>query len=635
MKDKFNRLRKYFINKNFKCRKLFKLLLILLIIVFIGLYIIAFFMKDYANHEWIRNLCREYVNGPRNVVALVLNKFKPGTMDYKTNIEIEDNEKQKRNIQKEMLINIISKVDKQKKIDIQLKQELNSNLYTFEDPLIVQDPYGMAPLTALVLYTSEKPELVSIKIIGKTEEADIKHTFTKQGYTTKHIIPIMGLYANCDNNIILTSIDEQGNKKEKIINIQTEDIKNDLQYINLVVYKGNIEKYQEGLNFSYSSIDQKGMKMAFDIDGDIRWYLNDIGVFAGNFNKAKSLFISYGNVLFGDNIICEMNYLGKILNMYYYPAGVHHDIYLTNHKTILVTGNHKDTEYDLISEINLNDGKILKNIDYRKLFPRTRIPLFMYTTKDWIHMNSIVEYEGDVIISSNTQSAIMRNSKEGEIKWILADPRDFTTYWKQYLLTPIGKDFEYPYNQHAVEILPDYDHNPETIDILLFDNGSSRFLADEELQKNIKLGKAVEPRLYSRLVHYRINEKEKTVEQIWQYGKERPELFSISRGDADLLDNGNILGTFNQENGFKKWEKIIKREFPDISMRGTIYVEVDKNKEVIWECSANSNKSNNKYLDYRLERLPIYNNDNDYMDIEKEMNNFVPMEVLKKYGYQN
>lgn len=214
----------------------------------------------------------------------------------------------------------------------------------------------------------------------------------------------------------------------------------------------------------------------------------------------------------------------------------------------------------------------------------------------------------------------MRNSKEGKIKWILADPRDFTTYWQQYLLKPIGNDFEYPYNQHAVEILPDYDHNPDTIDILLFDNGSSRFLVNEELQKNIKLGKAVEPKLYSRLVHYRIDEKNMTVEQIWQYGKERPELFSPTRGDADLLDNGNVLGTFNRDFGIYK---------------NSIYIELTSNKDIIWECYATSNLTSNNYFDYRLERLPIYNDDNDYMDIEKEMNNFVPMEVLKKYGYQN
>lgn len=631
----FNNIKKYFINKESKYKNIIKKIFILLFIIFLGLYVIAFFMKDFANHTNVKKLCQEYVNGPRNVVALMVNKIFPETMTYKTNI-IFQQDKKDISIADKMLMDIVSRINKQKEVDNQLNKELESGTYTFDDPLIVQDPYDMAPLTALVLYTSEKPELVSIKIVGKTEKSDIEYTFTKQGYTTKHIIPIMGLYANNDNTVILTSVDEQGNKKEKQINIQTEDLKNDLQNINLTVFKGNVDNYQKGLNFSYASVNQESIKMAFDINGDIRWYFTNPLMLVNNFNEGKSIFVICGNDWYGDTIICEMNYLGKILNMYYYPAGVHHDLYLTNHNTMLVTGNHQETFEDLVSEINLNDGKVVSNIDYRKLFPRTRVPVALYNKnfpQDWTHMNSVVEYDGDVVISSNFQSTIMRNSKDGKIKWMLADPRDFTTYWQQYLLKPIGEDFEYPYNQHAVEVLPDYDHNPDTVDILLFDNGSSRFLADEELQKNIRLGKEVEPKLYSRLVHYRINEKDMTVEQIWQYGKERPELFSPTRGDADLLANGNILGVFNQEKGV--YASMLKQENPDIIMQDTVYVEVNQNKDVIWECYASSNKTNNIYLDYRLERLPIYNDDNDYMDIEKEMNNFVPMEVLKKYGYQN
>jgi hypothetical protein len=38
-----------------------------------------------------------------------------------------------------------------------------------------------------------------------------------------------------------------------------------------------------------------------------------------------------------------------------------------------------------------------------------------------------------------------------------------------------------------------------------------------------------------------------TVEQVWEYGKERgTELFSISRGSAYSLANGNILGTYSE-----------------------------------------------------------------------------------------
>lgn len=538
-------------------------------LIFLLLYLIAFVMKDYANNNNVKKICQEFVNGPRNIIALVINKISPQIMDYKTNIIIEEKNNSVESLADSSLKYIVKQINKQKEIDNQLNKELESGTYTFDDPLIIQDPYNMSPLTALILYTSEKPELVSITIGGKDKKSEIQYTFNKQGYEKKHIIPVMGLYADADNKVNMKSIDVDGNIKNKEISIKTDKIKNELENISFSIYKGDSELYQDGLNFSYSSIDQKGIKMAFDINGDIRWYFDNLAIMTGNFNKGKSIFIIYGNEWFGDSIICEMNYLGKILNMYYYPNGVHHDLYLTDHNTMILTGNHENTFEDLLTEINLDNNNILYNIDYRNLFPRGRKQVWGYngnTPQDWMHMNSVVEYNGDVIVSSNFQSAIMRNSKEGKIKWILADPRDFTTYWQQYLLKPIGEDFEYPYNQHAVEILPDYDHNPDTIDVLLFDNGSSRFLVDEELQKNIK------------------------------------------------------LGTFNRDFGIYK---------------NSIYIELTSNKDIIWECYATSNLTSNNYFDYRLERLPIYNDDNDYMDIEKEMNNFAPMEVLKKYGYQN
>ena len=99
-------------------------------------------------------------------------------------------------------------------------------------------------------------------------------------------------------------------------------------------------------------------------------------------------------------------------------------------------------------------------------------------------------------------------------------------------------------------------------------------------------------------------------------------MYSPSRGDADLLVNGNILGTFVREhsNG---------NPYCD-----TFYVEVNREGEVLWECYATSNSSTNKYMDYRLERTDIYNNNISYTGLFNETKNFSPPEVMKKYGYE-
>ncbi len=49
-----------------------------------------------------------------------------------------------------------------------------------------------------------------------------------------------------------------------------------------------------------------------------------------------------------------------------------------------------------------------------------------------------------------------------------------SAFLAQYLLTPIGDGFEWQWCQHDANILPDADNNPDTLGILLFDNGKAR-----------------------------------------------------------------------------------------------------------------------------------------------------------------
>ena len=159
---------------------------------------------------------------------------------------------------------------------------------------------------------------------------------------------------------------------------------------------------------------------------------------------------------------------------------------------------------------------------------------------DWFHLNAIVWDGGDVILSGRHSSAVVRMAwPSGEIKWILASPYGWLPMYQKYLLTPEAgqSDFEWPYWQHAPYLLPDQDNNPDTEDILLFDNGCARF-GEPEVQQKLLTGDLALIQHYSRLVQYRIDEKAGTIRQVWQYGKERrEELYTQRCGDADLLPN--------------------------------------------------------------------------------------------------
>lgn len=194
---------------------------------------------------------------------------------------------------------------------------------------------------------------------------------------------------------------------------------------------------------------------------------------------------------------------------------------------------------------------------------------------------------------------------------------------QKYLLKPVGDDFEYSYNQHHATILPDYDDDPETIDILLFDNGLTRSLRNAELQRQIVEDELVPPENYSRLVHYRINERDMTVEQIWQYGKERgEELFSCYRGSAQLLQNNNMLGYFDKQNDTSAMEEAVSGNLAEVNRDGSL----------IWDAEVFSKGMRGNLVGYRATRLPIYFSDDQEHDIYTEARNLIPQEVLDQHS---
>ena len=219
-----------------------------------------------------------------------------------------------------------------------------------------------------------------------------------------------------------------------------------------------------------------------------------------------------------------------------------------------------------------------------------------YSLWDWAHINTVVSYEDDLIVSMRNQSTVMRCDWDGNIKWMLCDPTGYYEYYKQFILTPVGDNFEYFYVQHAPEVLPDQDGDPDTVDILLFDNGDWRKEPTERT---------------SRLIQYRINEKEMTVELIWIWGSDRPELHSEIHGDADFLENGNRLGSFEPYD-FR------------LDMRSTYGVEIAEDGSIVWEmwrtnCSGPT-------WEYRLDRLPIYAETANDLHIGEQANLFLPEE---------
>lgn len=506
---------------------------------------------------------------------------------------------------------ILQRFKQQQKIDDKLLAEYASGAYTLENPFVVVDPYGVAPLSALIMFATEKDCLIDINIKGNSEQNSIAYRFNREGYRKKHLLPVYGLYGNQENFVSIKAISKSGKVKEQTLSIVTEKLPSLAQQQVRSIKAYAPKDYQEGLNFSYSSVDYNGLKQAFDAEGKVRWLFSDRSLSSLGSYAEGVAYRAFGRDDTGTpvgTIITRESFLGRIEAMYYVPLGTHHELRVTEDNTLLIGTNHVNTVEDGMLEMDLSNGRIINKVDYDKLLPMNRkVGSQIRKAKDWAHMNSMVKYQGDYVSSSNLQSAVFRHTNN-QLKWIFSDPVAYPKEYSEYLLKPVGEGFEYPYNQHSALVLPDYDNKPETVDILLFDNGDSRDVLGAQLPKDKK---------YSRMVHYRVNEQTKTVEQLWQYGKERPELFAQILGNVQLLDNGNILGCFSRGN-----------EKGKNAIRDTIYLEVSKTGKVVWECQGTSTNGLNHYNDYRLDRLPLYDEKVDYSQLLKKAECYIPKEVM-------
>ncbi len=516
---------------------------------------------------------------------------------------------------------ILGEIKRQEGIDYSINAEINSGLYGFDSPLIITDPYGISPLTALIGFMTVEPVRISIHVEGVNELSDISYNL--QNFNTIHHIPIYGLYENRVNSVTLTATNEAG----IVVNVAEHQISTEalgVPYNNIIIktQSNNSSAYAEGLNFTTQYI-----KSAFDLNGDFRWALSPSFLLGGTYQFTDGHFLfSAGATLMGDTAFVEINPLGKIFAAYYAPYGSHHHIETLGNGNFIVTGSEGETIQDFIFEVDISTGEIIHTIDYKSILQRTRTLPNMGEgqSRDWMHMNAAVfdAESNSLIVSSNAQSAVFKHDYEtNQIAWIFSDPKAWANMYESYLLTPIGENFEYTYGQHLPYILPDLDSNPDTIDLMLFDNGRGRYLYDDDLLYAIQTEGAIPLEEYSRMVHYRIDEVNMTVEQIWQYGKEQgDELFSIWGGSALLLDNGNRLGLFSVSTR-------------DIAIYYPHVLEVNAEGDIIWEAMLYTESATGQLGENRIERLPLYNNSANDLGIGEAVENYIPDEVWEKYGY--
>lgn len=486
------------------------------------------------------------------------------------------------------------------------KSIVGQTKYTFAYPFIQVNPYKNAPLSALMIFHTDQPAKVDYKIIGKSDKTTISNSV--KDYQTDHQVPIVGLYADYNNQVEVTLTYKNGQTDKRTFTMKTGKLPKHITSSQISLANVNKDKMDIGDN-KLTVLDRTTKQsFAVDADGQVRWYylrwnehifeqLNNGHILL--FNKIKSGDYRY-------NLLVETDYLGRIYNEYKFDktmngsytgkgskgiSVVHHDVCeLPNGNLLLTADDGSKYVEDTLAELDRKTGKIVRVIDFKKIFPKSmysksKLKAIDKANKglgliDWLHLND-VDYDektGDILLSSRNQDMIWSmNYKTKKLNWIFTSKKasSWPKSYRKYLLKPINGT-KYTGGQHALYLL---NRDGDKLDVLLYDNNIAVTNGDKAQSGKFSAG-----------TEYTIDTKNKTIQQTWSFGKELGAAnFTSVIGNAQRLSNGNTLVDF----GYK-----------DNGNQSNI-IEVDKNNQQVFNLTTHNSVKDKTYV-YRAYRMEFY-----------------------------
>ena len=414
---------------------------------------------------------------------------------------------------------IVSLMDSQ----IEKEKEFQIEGYTFDNPNVIVNPYGNSPLTALVIFQTDEEVEVTVTIPGKDKNSTFTHTFEA---TKEHYLPIYGLYAGKKNEITL----KVGDQTKKVV-IETEALPEDM----ILPTSVKADKSKLGNELYFFTPSSSGYTVAYDVNGDVRWYLTNYALWRIDRLENGNLLVSTERLVNSPYYMTgmyEMTLLGKVVKEYSLEGGYHHDYYEMPNGNFLVASDNfsSGTVEDYIVEVDRETGDIVKTFDLTKILNKEDGKSENWSQYDWFHNNSVWydEKTNSITLSGRHMDAVINISYEtGELNWIIGDSTNWSEEYQKYFFTPVGEDFEWQWSQHAAMITPEgY--------VFILDNGNNKSKISSEYVPASES--------YTRGVMYKIDTEKMTIEQVWEYGKERGSSFySPYISDVDYLDKNHYI----------------------------------------------------------------------------------------------
>ena len=476
------------------------------------------FFKMYMRHfkATVRNCLRkqEYLVYTGQEFTYFVTKYKKGTKEHiKTNLPQQ-----------------ISFAQRTRNIEYAMKKCLETGKYTENRILVIQNPYHISPLSAMLLFKAKNKCSVHVYL----DDKKIYDHWTEE--KEEHVIPVYGLLAGCSNKVHLEIWREGKREKEKQIFLVTAELLPEIKDAVKVDKKKKDSALPLTLVFGGNTV----YPYAFDEKGEVRYFLRKQTRSYGLYPLSRGRFLLLADKILEPSlanphsVLCyEMDFLGRVHREYVVMDGIHHDGCEKEPKgnLIMVSSSHDKYVEDTVIEVERETGKVVDKMVLGDVM--TKHPYFDWY--DWAHINT-VSYDPEentiLICARNLHSVIKLDWQTKEILWIFAD----TEVWKgtpyEEKVLKADADASYCYQAHAAYFLEEKTKEGKR-QMILYDNHwhARRPIAtfDGDVKSYVKI--------------YEIDEKEKTILLQKRYGTKKSKIRSngVVVGDRVFSMSGCLL----------------------------------------------------------------------------------------------